>query len=63
MQTSLGRAQVSFDFTLAHTFADSNFMCQCVTMSGKVANYKTDIVVDSGSGITAMSLDLFNLIN
>ena len=42
---------------------ENNAMYQCVTISGKVANYETDIVVDSGSGITVMSLDLFNLIN
>ena len=36
---------------------------QCVTFNGKVGNYETDIVIDSGSGITIMSLELFNLIN
>lgn len=41
---------------------NNNFMYQCVTMSGKVANYETDIVIDSGSGITVMSLECFNLI-
>ena len=36
---------------------------KCVTFKGKVANYQTDIVIDSGSGITVMSLELCNLIN
>ena len=34
-----------------------------VTFTGRVENYVTEIVVDSGSGITLISLDLFNLIN
>jgi len=34
-----------------------------VTFTGRVENYVTEIVVDSGSGISLISLDLFNLIN
>ncbi len=40
-----------------------NMSLQCVTFSGKVEQYETEIVVDSGSGITIISLDLFNVIN
>ena len=36
---------------------------QCVTFNAKVANYQTDIVVDSGSGISIMSSELCELIN
>ena len=36
---------------------------QSVTFTGRVENYETEIVIDSGSGVTLMSLDLFNLIN
>ena len=36
---------------------------QCVTFPAKVANYQTDIILDSGSGITVMRFDLFNMIN
>ena len=36
---------------------------QCVTFNAKVGNYETDIVIDSGSGITIMNLELFNLIH
>ena len=35
---------------------------QCVTFSAKISNCQTDVVVDSGSGITIISLELFNLI-
>ena len=34
-----------------------------VTFTGRVENYVTEIVVDSGSGISLISLDLFNSIN
>ena len=43
--------------------ATQSKLYQCVTFKGKVANYQTEIVIDSGSGITVMSLELCNLIN
>ncbi len=40
-----------------------NTPLQSVTFTGCVGNFETEIVIDSGSGITIMSFDLFNLIN
>ena len=36
---------------------------QCLTFTGRVAKYETEIIVDSGSGISIISFDLFSLIN
>ena len=36
---------------------------QCLTFTGRVANYETEIIIDSGSGISIISFDLFTLIN
>ena len=38
-------------------------LLQCVTFNGKVKHFKTEIVIDSGSGITILSFELYNLIN
>ena len=40
-----------------------NKLLQCVTFTGRVQNFETDIIIDSGSGITLLSLELYNLIN
>ena len=40
-----------------------NNLYQCLTFTGRVANYVTDIIIDSGSGISIISFDLFTLIN
>ena len=46
------------------TFVNRNSnLYQCVTFTAKISNYQTDVVVDSGSGITIISLELFDLIN
>ena len=42
---------------------DNATIYQCATFNAKIANYQTDIVIDSGSGITVLSSELFNLIN
>ena len=36
---------------------------QCVTFNANVANYQTDIVTDSGSGVSIMSSELYEIIN
>jgi len=36
---------------------------QCLTFTGRVANYDTEILIDLGSGISIISFDLFTLIN
>ena len=36
---------------------------QYLTFTGRVANYETEIMIDSGSGICIISFDLFTLIN
>ena len=36
---------------------------QCLTFTGRVAKYETEIIFDSGSGISIISFDLFSLIN
>ena len=40
-----------------------NNLYQCLTFTGRVANYVTDIIIDSGSGISIISFDLFTLVN
>ena len=36
---------------------------QCLTFTGRVANYETDMIIDPGSGIFIINFDLFTLIH
>ena len=40
-----------------------NESCQCVTFNAKIGSYDTPIVLDSGSGISIISSDLFSKVN
>ena len=36
---------------------------QCVTFIGRIENFETEIIIDSGSGVSIIGLELFTLIN
>ena len=36
---------------------------QCVTLNARIENFEAEIVINSGSGITSLRFELFNLIN
>ena len=63
--SSLGCDAADSNISNPQTLSDNVVIkpLQCVTFTGLVENFETEIVVDSGSGISIMSLDLYNLIN
>ena len=63
--SSLGCDAANSNTLNPQSLSDSVFIkpLQCVNFTGLVENFETEIVIDSGAGITIMSLDLYNLVN
>ena len=60
--SSLGCDAADSNISNPQTLSDNVFikLLQCVTLTGLVENFETEFVIDSGAGITIMSLDLIN---